>query len=109
MSHPALLKHEKRGTVKQRNADGLFDVDECKRSLAENFRPNARRAQHTEKPAATRPATGPVVAIRPTPAATVDEDEQLEQGLFRVPAGEETADISLLAIQRQRELIKLER
>lgn len=112
ISHPALLKHEKRGRVKHRNADGLFDVDDCRRSLAENSRPVARRSQqHAERAAVpTRPAPAPVVAIRPpTLAARVDEDESTEQGALSLPAGSDAADVSLTAIQRQRELLKLER
>jgi len=107
ISHPALLKHEKRGKVKKRNVDGLFDIDDCRRSLAENSRPNAsHRMPPGGKP---KSSPEPPAPVKPVPIARVDEDDRFEQASLGLPAFEESADVTLTAIQRRREMIKLER
>lgn len=74
--------------------------------LAENTRPSAGRARHqeTERP---MPAPTPVIAIRS--AAGPFKEKNAEQASIGLETVDETLETSLLAIQRQREGIKLER
>ncbi len=109
ISHAALKKHEKRGTV-SKNAEGLFDVDACRIQLAQNVRSTRQRSQWHVGAATSPTPTEPRPVIAAPVAPPPPQTEELKQvPLSFLPTSVDSGDAGLNEIQRQRDLIKLAR
>jgi hypothetical protein len=58
ISHVALLKAEKAGRVPKRDAEGLFDVEACRRGLAQNSNLGKQRSARAQQAGDRGQATG---------------------------------------------------